>query len=290
MISLTKNNYARQIGSGPTFKMEFDPLPKADNLYKESILAAEEIYDLKQGSLNVFYSGGVDSEFVLSLFLELGMDVTPVIIKLSDYNTHDLEYAFKFCESKNITPSVIDVNFDNFVKTGRFLEIAIETKSSVYQRPATCHALGLVDGTILLADGDPYMRPDANKIWNLEFDEHEFAYWNYFQNHNLYGTPSFMRFTPGMFSAYLTDLRWKELAQNLHYGKLGSNSSKIYALNRHSPFKLEPRTKYHGYELIEQSDIFKHEDFKTLLSLGKDYSGSHVINYHEFIKEYIDNV
>jgi hypothetical protein len=290
MIELVKNNYIRQSGSGSTFKIEVNKLPVAKNLYKESIQAAEEIYNHKQGDLNILYSGGVDSEYVLSLFLELKMKITPVIIKLGNYNNHDLEYAFKFCNAKNIVPKVIDIDFDNFVKSGKMLDVAIETKSSIYQRPATCYALSMINGTVLLADGDPYMRPDVDSTWNLEFDEHEFAYWNYFQKYGIYGTPAFMRYTEGMFSAYITDQRWKELANNLHYGKLGSNSSKVFTLNRHSPFQLEVRTKYHGYENIEKSKIFSHEDFNTLTELGKNYNGSVVINYHKFIKEHIDNV
>ena len=56
-------------------------------------------------------------------------------------------------------------------------------------------------------------------------------------------------------------------------------------MNRHSPFKLEERTKFHGYENIEKSDIFNHEDFKTLIELGKNYNGMFSTNYHEFLKQ-----
>lgn len=288
MITLTKNNYLRYSGSGETFKVDVDKLPVANNYYKESIIAAEEIYSLKQGKLNILYSGGVDSEYVLSLFLELGMEIHPVIIKLGNYNNHDLDYAFKFCNSKNLTPTVLDIDFDNFVRTGKMLEVAIETKSSVYHRSATCYAFSKIDGTVLLGGGDLYMRPDSNMTWNLEHYEHDFAGWNYFQKYGIYGTTNFLRYTPEMFSAYVTDSRFQELSQNLHPGKLGSNSSKIYVMNRHSPFKLEERTKYHGYENIEKSDIFNHEDFKTLTELGNSYNGLVSLNYQEFIKQNIE--
>ena len=98
----TKNNYIRANGTGPSWQLEIDPLPsKFNNFYVESCRAAEEIYDLRQGKVHIMYSGGIDSEHCLSVFLSLGMDVTPVIIRLNPgHNDHDTAYAFKFCQSK----------------------------------------------------------------------------------------------------------------------------------------------------------------------------------------------
>jgi hypothetical protein len=50
MITLTKNNYLRQFGTGTTFNIDIDPLPtEFDNHFIESCRAAEEIYSNKQG-------------------------------------------------------------------------------------------------------------------------------------------------------------------------------------------------------------------------------------------------
>ena len=105
-MQISKNNYICTTGTGDTFTVTIDPLPiKFDNYYLESCKAAEEIYNLKQGKLYLMYSGGVDSEYALSVFLSLGMDVTPVIVRMSPYyNEHDFKYASNFCDSKNLKP------------------------------------------------------------------------------------------------------------------------------------------------------------------------------------------
>jgi hypothetical protein len=74
-----------------------------------------------------------------------------------------------------------------------------------------------------------------------------------------------------------------ELANNLHPGKLGSLSSKHKIYNNYSNFNLEVRPKYTGYELIEQSEIFKHESFKELEEFGKTCNGYFKEDYFKFI-------
>jgi hypothetical protein len=76
MISLVKDNYIQSYGNGSNFTIEIDKLPtKFNNYFKESCKSAEEIYSLKQGNLNLLYSGGVDSEYTLNVFLHLNISV-----------------------------------------------------------------------------------------------------------------------------------------------------------------------------------------------------------------------
>lgn len=288
MLPLSKDNYIRISGTGDNFKVEIDPIKSAGNYYDESVLAAEEIYSLKQGQLYIMYSGGLDSEFVLSVFLELRMDVTPVIIRMGNYNAHDIKYATDFCRAKNIVPKIIDVDFDKFVTSEKILDIALESRSMVYHRPVTAHVASQLDGTVILGDGEPYIRLDSNtNTWNVEIEEHEFAVCNYLLNRKIPCVPHFNRYRPGMMSAYMLDPRMRELAEHKHPGKLGSNSSKTYMYNRHSPFILVPRQKYTGYELIEQSEIFNHPVLTQLKEQCKNYNGLVAFDYHTFIQDYI---
>ena len=115
-MQISKNNYIRATSSGSTFDIIIDSLPaKFDNYFIESCKAAEEIYNLKQGKLHLLYSGGVDSEYALKVFLHLKMDVVPVIINLNpSYNDFDIAYAIKFCNKNKIDPLIINLDFDNF--------------------------------------------------------------------------------------------------------------------------------------------------------------------------------
>lgn len=288
MLPLSKDNYAQYSGTGKSFDFKLSKLPKANNYYIESLLAAEEIYSIKEGPLYIMYSGGLDSEYALSIFLSLGMNITPVIICMGEYNAHDTKYAFEFCNAKNITPKIIDLDFDKFVISEKILDIAIQARSNMYQRTSTAYIAGQLDGTVLLGDGEPYIRlNERTNTWNLEIDEHDFAVCNYLLNRQIPCVPHFNRYRPGMMSSYMLDPRMQELAEHKHPGKLGSNSSKSFMYNRHSPFTLLPRQKYTGYELIEKSEIFKHPIFSQIENECKTYNGLVTFDYHTFIRDYI---
>jgi hypothetical protein len=287
MIPLYKNNYLRVSGHAETFAVDIDPLPsQTGNYYQESCKAAEEIYDLKQGPLHILYSGGIDSEYCLSVFLSLGMDVTPVIVKLNPgYNDHDTDYAFKFCEAKGITPKVIDIDFNYFLQSGQLYDITVEIGSSTYGRAPIAYAAGLLDGTVIMGDGEPYIRLNVeDNIWYLEEEEHEFSIHNYFQNHKIHGTSHFNRWTPEMFAAFMLDPRMAELAANQHPGKISSNTSRYIIYNRHSNFNLEERHKFHGFELIHKKIMAQAPLLARIEDHGKTCNGFVKINYQEFIK------
>ena len=286
-MQLSKNNYILPLGMGSTFSVLFNELSKQyDNYFVESCKAAKEVYDLKQGKVYMLYSGGVDSEYALSIFLSLGMDITPVIINLNpNYNDFDIKYATDFCNRKNVTPLIVNLDFDQFVKSGKFLEVSKICRSEIYHRAATAYVAGQLDGTVLLGDGEPYIKKDSNDNWNIEIYEHDYAVWNYYVAKGIYGTTHFNRYTSEMLLSFFADERMVELANNTVPGKLSSNSSKFIMYNRHCNFNLEERPKYHGYEKIETSEIFKHDAFRELEIVGKEWNGVYSTNYFEFIKQ-----
>jgi len=292
MIPRIKNNYMRPNGVLSDFKIELDPLPtKFDNYFIETCRAAEEIYNLKQGKLHLLYSGGLDSEYALSVFLHLGMDITPVIIKLNPgYNDHDLEYAFKFCESKNIKPLIIDIDFPHFVKSGKFYDIMKITEGSVYTISTTAYALGQINGSVLVAANEPYIgkHPDTGE-WYFVLERWAWGLERYCNINSIDGTVSFNAYTPEMVSSWLMDPRMAELANNLHPGKRDSQSSKHYVYNRDSGFNLEIRPKFHGWEKIILDTIYQHEDFeKCHNEIYAKFKGRWSIKYFDLIKNIID--
>jgi hypothetical protein len=292
MIPLYKNNYLRPIGHGQDFTIEIDPLPsKFNNLYVESCRAAEELYDLKQGKVHIMYSGGIDSEHCLSVFLSLGMDVTPVIIRLNPgYNDHDTKFAFKFCREKNLNPLVIGIDYDDFVESGKLLRISQEMKSSTFGRAHVAYAASMLDGTVILGDGEPYLELDKrDNTWYMIEEEHDFSIYNYFKIKGIHGTAHFNRFTPGMFAAHMLDPIMTELVNNQHNGRLSNNGSRHIVYNRHSNFNLMPRYKFHGFEYRHQYKIFSHPAFAEIHETCQSYNGHIALNYHNFIKQYIYN-
>lgn len=280
-----KNNYLRKIGSGDSFALEFDPLPISTNMLQAYIDAAHEIESSKQGKIHVMYSGGVDSEYALGIFLHLGIDVTPVIVSLdTGYNSHDIKYAYQFCAKHNLTPLIINIDFDRFVSSGQMLEIAKSIRCCQYQYTATAYAAGTLSGTVICGDGEPYISKDEGTgVWNVQMREYEYALPDYFELKGIHGSGHFNRYTPEMMTSFLLHPRMKALATNHIPGKLGSNSSKWMIYNDHSPYGIVERTKYNGYELVAKSEIANHDDILELNQIGQAWNGIFREEYYTFL-------
>jgi hypothetical protein len=169
--------------------------------------------------------------------------------------------------------------------SGKLLDITQQIKSSQYQYAVTAYVAGLLDGTVLIGEGEPYIKlNDISRQWDIIIYEYEQAIDNYFKQQGIYGTSYFNRYSSEMFLSFLNDDRCKELASNLVPGKLSSFSSKYIVYNRHSNFNLRSRSKYHGYEIIERSEIFNHDAFKEIEKFSKNYNGVYSVDYFEFMK------
>jgi len=287
MIDLFKNNYYRQVGTGPTFSVEFDKI--ADTLLnhtEESKKAAAELYDLKQGDLHLCYSGGVDSEFMVSVFIELGIPFTPVLFKFNNYNKIDLGYALKFCELKNLKPLIIDIDFDSFVTSGRLLELCKKIKTSIWLRAGVCEGISKLDGTVLLGDCEPYVSLDQETMaWNFKIDEHEFAWGNLFVQNGIHGTPYFGSYTPGKFIAFLKNKRIQDIVSNKLPGKLGTVTSKSIVYNSNNNFNIKSRPKFHGYEEVFNGELYTSGLLKEIEEeLAQSNNGQYSMEIRNFMK------
>jgi hypothetical protein len=287
MIPLFKNNYYRKIGTGKTFSIEFDKMPSSTlNHTEESKKAAIELYDLKQGELHLCYSGGVDSEFMVSVFIELGIPFTPVLLRYNpNYNHHDLEYSLKFCKLKNLNPKIVDIDFNHFVKSGRLLDLCKMIKTSDWRRAGVCEGISKLDGTVILGDCEPYVNLNQETMtWNFAVDEHEFAWGNFYIQHGIHGTPYFGGYTPEKYMSFLYNQRIQDVINNKLPGKLGTATSKVIVYNSNNNFNLEPRSKYHGYEHVYTSELYDTDLFKDIDKELAQYNGHYAMEIQSFIK------
>ena len=281
-MNFIHNNYLRGTGTGPSWSVIIDcPSRQPKTFYEETVIAAEMIWAQKQGPIQLCYSGGLDSEYVLSVFTELGMNIQPVIMR-TQYNHPETQYAFKYCEAKNIKPVIIDLDYDNFIQSGKFLEIATETQCSAYQYIANMWLTSQLDGTVITGDSDPHLFLDDDK-WFVDEIEPTYRQLDYFKNHNIPGTPFFLSYTAEQYLSFLTDPTMQKLANNEIPGKTGSYSSKVHVYNNQSKFILEQRTKLTGYELVEVSPIFNHPDIKLVNSWKETTWGSCNFEYHSLV-------
>lgn len=287
-MELLRNNYLRTSGSGSTFCAEIDSSKdKNANFHSISLSIAEEVYNNRQGKLYLMYSGGVDSEYVLNLFLSLGIDIIPVIIKLNpNYNNHDVKYAFDFCESKKLKPIVIDLDFDTFVKSGRIVDIATEFQIAAYQLPSTFHCVSQLDGTVVMGShGPPHMTLNQKtNTWLVDEIEPLHTVLKYFKKNKIHGCPYLLVHTAEQYLSFLKHPVMQNLANHRYPGKLGNNSTKGLVYNDISGFDMIERQKYTGYENIETSEIFQHANLKCFDEFKNNWWGTYSEPYHSLVE------
>ena len=66
-------------------------------------------------NLYLAYSGGYDSDFILRLFVGLGLPVTPVIVMLG--NEKESSFALETCKELNVVPDIINLSESEFLNT-----------------------------------------------------------------------------------------------------------------------------------------------------------------------------
>lgn len=63
----------------------------------------------------IMLSGGIDSQAMVSVFIQAGHTVKPVIIRYPGFNDYDVMYAIKFCSKHNLEYNLIDFDAYRFI-------------------------------------------------------------------------------------------------------------------------------------------------------------------------------
>jgi hypothetical protein len=285
MIPQRKNNYYRTSGMGDSFKVDIDPVTRpVKSFCEELILNSQEIYDNKDGKLYCMYSGGIDSELVMEVFLSQGMDITPVIVKMApDYNNHDLTWAEQYCQKKDIDPLIITIDLPKFIESGEIVELAHKTHTSAYQFLSSIKAALSIDGTIITGQDEPYIGLDtSDNKWYFQEKLKWCAWAKLYEDEILKGTSCFLSWSAETMLSFMLDPVIQDLGNGRLPGKTGTLSSRKHVYGR--MFPMPERTKYTGWEHVEQSELFHHENLQEVIQLADVYSGQYNIEYNELVK------
>jgi hypothetical protein len=270
-IPLRLNNYF--IGSGTTdaWKVDINPcIRKPMSYHNELLHNASIIKDSTNEKIYLMYSGGIDSEYILEIFLSLSINVIPVFIRLMpSYNEYDYTMAVNYCNSKGVTPIVVDVNFDHFVKSGRFKEIADFVDTPIYQYPVLFDVASKLDGIVLIGSDEPHFAR-KDDIWIYDEMERIYTVSRWYELTGIEGTPAFLNWSAETLLAFQNEKLVIDLFNNRWPGRMGTNflKEKIYS----SVFDINKREKKDGYELIRKSPIFQHPDMQAVFSNPMDTS------------------
>ena len=280
---LTHNNYFTTSGHGKDWTVHLKSVTQTPNSwFTESIRSAQLIKESADSPLVLLFSGGLDSEYMLNIFRHAGIDFKVAIISYGDYNIHDNKHAFEYCKAHGIEPIVIDIDMDWFINSGKIIEIANLAKCCAYQIPSIMHGISQIDGTVVMANGEPYVK-NFDGDWRWEETERVNSYMNWFSSLHLEGTPDFLRYTPEMTVSFLMEPRVIQLVNNEHPGKLSTRTSKHMIYTQH--LEISKRAKFTGWEKLEKLPIMQHELFKEFDLLKEKYNGVFELGYNDLVDE-----
>lgn len=282
MTSTTHNDYFTTSGTGNSWSVNIKKCTRSDvkDFHDEAVLAAQILYENSSSPITLMFSGGLDSEFMLNVFKTAKVPFKTAIISYGHYNAHDTAFAFDYCKLYNITPIVVDVDIEKFISSKKIFDIANSVKCCAYQIPSIMHGVLQLDGTIVMANGEPYLK-NFDSIWMYEETERVNSYMRWYANESIDGTPDFLRYTPEMTLSFLQEPRVRELIANKHPGKLSTRTSKPIIYSKHYTFNNRP--KYTGWEEIEKTPLMN-EVVKKFNNLKKYHNGVFTLEAHKLIK------
>lgn len=244
---------------------------KAADFRTECIRAAELIWENRGGlPIDIFFSGGSDSEIVLRSFLELKVPFNVHIMRYDQYlNAHDWCYAYVTCQQLDLQPIFHDLDIEDFWSSGRCLEYAETSKCVSPQLLTHMWLMDRVDGIPVMGSADPYTaRTDIADKRDFNFTKETYdngTPWAFFEREKIAAwyrypmkkgraaVPGFLQYTPEMVYAFLDDDLSRRLHQNQMIGKLSNKSSKFKIYQKYWP-ELVDRKKWSGFELVLDLD------------------------------------
>ena len=283
-MNLTHNNYITTSGHGrKDWKVHVKQCTQQHASYYEESIRAAKIIGESTDPLYLMFSGGIDGEFMLNIFKDANVDFKVAIISYGVYNEHDAKYAFEYCNAHGITPEVIDLDLEKFITSGRMVEVAKEAKCCAYQMTSVMEGIKKIDGNVIMANGEPQINKMPDNTWHWEETERINSYMNWYELHNITGTPDFMRYTPEQTLSFLEEPLVKQLVNNeLEQEYSVAIKQQLYSQS----FAIEPRYKFTGWERLEKSAFFESLNVNAMMTeLKQEYNGQYVLDYNDICQK-----
>jgi hypothetical protein len=161
-------------------KVNINPYQFVEMTFHEAADYTANLIKNRYDKIFLAFSGGADSDFVFHCFQRCGVPFTPVIVK-SNGNKKELEYAYKTCDKFGVTPHIIDMDDELFLKI--HLEYVIKKIHGygVWSIPSVVACMyAKQEGGVLvigehLIEGE---KPDENGIVRLRPAANEWDFYN----------------------------------------------------------------------------------------------------------------
>lgn len=196
-------------------------------LKEECILAAKQIY-AEYPDIYIALSGGWESQICLQSFIEAGITPNVYILKFpTELNARDYNVATSQCKKFNITPKIIDVSFESFIKEHMMITANKYQTYSFFQS-LQAHHISKLNKNVLLVDKLD-LRRDVNPDMSWSYIRNEdFNFWpdrfNTVNEKKIVN--NFFSYSPELMYSFLTLPIIKETVQKKLSGKISLHSLK----------------------------------------------------------------
>lgn len=235
------------------FTIELSPtVISVKSYYEELKNNAMCIRDMFTGTLDLLFSGGIDSEVVLRIYNDLQIPINVYIFKYeNNYNYKEFNQAIKICESLDSKYTVIDFNLEKFFENEAYgIWSKVNCKGSGWL--PHMKMTEYLDGTPIIGSGDPYWIRASKDLtvkqpWKFEIDEGAKAWSVYHKHIQRNVVTDWYEYSPEMIISHLNLPLIQKLINDQIPGKLSSFSSKAVVHKEIWP-DIDIRPKLVGFE------------------------------------------
>lgn len=222
------------------------------SLHDESKKTARFLWEKnKDIPKTLLMSGGVDSEFCATVFLDEGLHFDAIIGRWNDSNDYDIQHAVTFCEEHKIKFKICDLDLLSFFESN---EAAYFSKITQVNNPYLLTHMWLmnqVEGFPILGNGDPDVYiTDQNSIV-VSFKEQVATWHKFLIRHNKLGCGGFFEYTPELMLSYINEILTIDGIRNKTIKKFSDVKPKFI----HKLLGLKMRKKYNGFERFHLENI-----------------------------------
>lgn len=191
--------------------------------YDELLNNASKIRDSFQEPINVFFSGGINSQIILRSYLDLKIPINVYIIKFNnDINLSDVSTAINICQSLDIRYQTINFDLKSFFEN---------EAESIYDRCFSLDPIKLIlikstekiDGVSIFGTGEFYFILD-NNTWRLKLTEENFKISTSLVKFNRPIISNWFYYSPELLLSFVNHTTVNQLLNNEISGKESSLS------------------------------------------------------------------
>lgn len=246
-------NYLRQTAED-RFIVEYSKVKRdVRSFRKECLYAAQDIYDeFKNQELNLFLSGGIESEILAYVFHINKIPFKPIIgIWNNEDNLYDVKYIIQFLDKLDIKYYKVHLDIQKFLEND--LDFADKSHCPVPGYLIYTKLISETSGVPILGMGDSHLVKQDNQ-WFFEDTEDHGSMIRYGLINNRPMVPYFYMWNSEIILSYLNDEYIIDLTNN-EFTMNDSLRLKNYIYQKY--FNMQYRPKYSGFEKYFKTDYWQ---------------------------------